>query len=260
MGYYSTTSCPVKPDHSRRRFVGERRDPPSQNRVVGFEGVTFSCTLVTWSQPLETHQETGDTTMWIVSEVGRWLSKDPIGISGGLNQYVAFANNPVCYRDAFGLEPWAEYVLKDEAIYDALTDSLGAYNKGGAGLTEWGTVVLQKPNGKYTYMPPSIGKRREWSPGDVYKDDYCNRTYKRFTKKPNRLQAFFKLQPKAEKWYIEALCHVHPTSKEFSMYDQMGVLQTFAPIYLIHAPSGDRRTMTKETFPDGTDWTYTPGR
>ena len=33
----------------------------------------------------------------------RWLSNDPIGISGGLNQYVFCANNPVSSRDRFGL-------------------------------------------------------------------------------------------------------------------------------------------------------------
>lgn len=32
-----------------------------------------------------------------------WLSKDPIGISGGLNQYVFCGNNPVNKRDPFGL-------------------------------------------------------------------------------------------------------------------------------------------------------------
>ena len=36
----------------------------------------------------------------------RWLSKDPIGISGGLNQYVAFGSNPVNKRDPFGLWEW----------------------------------------------------------------------------------------------------------------------------------------------------------
>lgn len=33
----------------------------------------------------------------------RWLSKDPIGISGGLNQYVFCGNNPINFTDAFGL-------------------------------------------------------------------------------------------------------------------------------------------------------------
>ena len=37
---------------------------------------------------------------WYEPITGRWLSNDPIGISGGLNQYVFCGNNPVnnCYR------------------------------------------------------------------------------------------------------------------------------------------------------------------
>ena len=34
---------------------------------------------------------------------GRWLSNDLIGISGGLNCYEAFNNNPVNFKDEFGL-------------------------------------------------------------------------------------------------------------------------------------------------------------
>jgi RHS repeat-associated protein len=34
--------------------------------------------------------------------VGRWLSKDPIGISGGLNLYVFCGNNPINFTDPFG--------------------------------------------------------------------------------------------------------------------------------------------------------------
>jgi RHS repeat-associated protein len=41
---------------------------------------------------------------WYDPVIGRWLSKDPIGISGGLNQYVAFGNNPLIYVDPTGLE------------------------------------------------------------------------------------------------------------------------------------------------------------
>jgi RHS repeat-associated protein len=40
---------------------------------------------------------------WYDPVTGRWLSKDPIGINGGLNQYVAFANNPVMFVDPLGL-------------------------------------------------------------------------------------------------------------------------------------------------------------
>jgi len=40
---------------------------------------------------------------WYSPETGRWLSKDPIGISGGLNMYVFCANNPVNFTDPLGL-------------------------------------------------------------------------------------------------------------------------------------------------------------
>jgi RHS repeat-associated protein len=39
---------------------------------------------------------------WYDPVTGRWLSKDPIGIAGGLNQYVFCYNNPVTYRDPSG--------------------------------------------------------------------------------------------------------------------------------------------------------------
>ena len=40
---------------------------------------------------------------WYDPETGRWMSSDPIGISGGLNQYVFCANNPVNMVDPDGL-------------------------------------------------------------------------------------------------------------------------------------------------------------
>lgn len=40
---------------------------------------------------------------WYEPVTGRWLSNDPIGISGGLNQYVFCGNNPVNFVDPFGL-------------------------------------------------------------------------------------------------------------------------------------------------------------
>lgn len=42
---------------------------------------------------------------WYDPVAGRWLSNDPIGISGGLNQYVMMGNNPVNFTDPFGLDP-----------------------------------------------------------------------------------------------------------------------------------------------------------
>jgi RHS repeat-associated protein len=41
---------------------------------------------------------------WYDPVTGRWLSNDPIGISGGLNQYAFCGNNPVNRIDPFGLD------------------------------------------------------------------------------------------------------------------------------------------------------------
>jgi RHS repeat-associated protein len=44
---------------------------------------------------------------WYDPITGRWLSNDPIGINGGLNQYVFCANNPVNCGDPNGRNPVA---------------------------------------------------------------------------------------------------------------------------------------------------------
>ena len=44
---------------------------------------------------------------WADPVTGRWLSPDPIGISGGLNQYVFVGNNPVNFTDPLGLWTFA---------------------------------------------------------------------------------------------------------------------------------------------------------
>ena len=41
---------------------------------------------------------------WYDPDTGRWCSKDPLGIAGGLNLYEAFGNNAVNFIDPFGLE------------------------------------------------------------------------------------------------------------------------------------------------------------
>lgn len=40
---------------------------------------------------------------WYDSDTGRWLSKDPIGLGGGLNLYAFCSENPICYLDHYGM-------------------------------------------------------------------------------------------------------------------------------------------------------------
>jgi len=43
---------------------------------------------------------------WYDAETGRWLSKDPIGLGGGLNLYMFCKNDSVNYVDISGLAGW----------------------------------------------------------------------------------------------------------------------------------------------------------
>ncbi len=43
---------------------------------------------------------------WYDPVIGRWISKDPIGIDGGVNLYEFCGGNPIIYADAFGLSFW----------------------------------------------------------------------------------------------------------------------------------------------------------
>ena len=48
---------------------------------------------------------------WYNPETGRWLSKDPIGIAGGLNQYTFVGNNPVNFIDPLGLKTYMDDIV-----------------------------------------------------------------------------------------------------------------------------------------------------
>jgi RHS repeat-associated protein len=58
---------------------------------------------------------------WYDPATGRWLSKDPIGISGGLNLYAFCANDPVNYVDPSGTE-----------LLGAVLGGVGGFLVGGA--------------------------------------------------------------------------------------------------------------------------------
>lgn len=77
---------------------------PGENRVGDFFSVSFSCVGQNQPQALEPHQAFSTTSTTTVSGVVYWLSKDPIGISGGLNMYAFCGNNPVNFVDPMGLD------------------------------------------------------------------------------------------------------------------------------------------------------------
>ena len=92
---------------------------------------------------------------WYDAETGRWLSKDPIGISGGLNLYEAFGSNPVYFIDPSGLDninlaPPGSY---DGSAIDARGTTGGEFSVGGHGA-DGGGVVDQR-SGQNSFPTPS---------------------------------------------------------------------------------------------------------
>ena len=92
---------------------------------------------------------------WYDAETGRWLSKDPIGLSGGLNLYVFCKNAPILYKDVLGLcddesswldRFWENYDDLDQEwsdfFYLDTSDSLG-YIGASSALLAMGTGVLE---------------------------------------------------------------------------------------------------------------------
>jgi len=77
---------------------------------------------------------------WYDPITGRWLSKDPIGISGGLNQYVFVDNNPVNFVDPFGL--WAVGLLA--RALGGGHESLVAEGSAGLGLSAGQVRQIQR--------------------------------------------------------------------------------------------------------------------
>ena len=98
----------------RKSAVGNR---------IGFQGREYS-----WTTELYYFR-----ARWADPTTGRWLSPDPIGINGGLNQYVFCANNPVNFTDPFGLDPAND-------AYNWAQGQLGnaAYGPNGTLSLQWG--------------------------------------------------------------------------------------------------------------------------
>ena len=76
---------------------------------------------------------------WYSPETGRWLSKDPIGISGGLNLYQFCGNNPVNFTDPMGL--CGKKVSDGLAILSTIT-ALIAMAIPEPASTTWGAISI----------------------------------------------------------------------------------------------------------------------
>ena len=89
---------------------------------------------------------------WYYSETGRWLSKDPIGLLGGINVYIVCRNNPLSLRDPSGLVDMNLFSLGDELrSYAELNNPSDVFSVGAHG-NENG-VYYRRSDGEYERIP-----------------------------------------------------------------------------------------------------------
>ena len=97
---------------------------------------------------------------WYDAETGRWLSKDPIGLSGGLNLYSFCRNCAMCWRDEYGLHGESDNGYWDR--YFEITDNL---------MLNPAVVILGVPMAPVPKRwapstrgrPPACGSDNEWT-------------------------------------------------------------------------------------------------
>ena len=111
---------------------------------------------------------------WYDSETGRWLSKDPIGLSGGLNLYVFCGGDSVNYVDLFGL-------CVREDVFNRAKGYIGSHdwdksagfgiwknaykcNKFVADMYNSGRIINLIPTGIFGTKPPTA---KNWYVGSV---------------------------------------------------------------------------------------------
>ena len=95
---------------------------------------------------------------------GRFITRDPIGIVGGINLYGYVKNNPIDWFDPFGLKPGDPYPTQDTAARDAINDINPTSISEGR---EYGGWIYQNSDGTYSYTESNSGSRAGTSLGPV---------------------------------------------------------------------------------------------
>lgn len=84
------------------------------------------------------------------------MSKDPIGIAGGINKYLYAAADPISFSDIYGLAPGDSYSTLELAAKAALADAWIATVKDSDGR-EYGGFIYRRGDGTFSYQTPVAG-------------------------------------------------------------------------------------------------------
>jgi RHS repeat-associated protein len=84
--------------------------------------------------------------------VGRFVSEDPLGLSGGANFYAYVRNNPTNLTDPLGLRPGDKYPSRRCAGWNAGNEFDAVSRRRNL---EYGGFIYQNPDGTFSYTDPS---------------------------------------------------------------------------------------------------------
>lgn len=186
---YSATAASA-PMYSATGTVAQRMDYDSFGNVTQDTNPNF--------QPFgfQSGSYDSDTSLvqfgarWYDAKTGRWLSKDPILLDGGLNLYVFCGNDPVNYADPDG---WETYKINrelggEEARSQAnpLSHTFYAVQHADESIETygWGSEFENK-NGIWSRNLPqdikaateAINKDKAWKKGDSSLDPFIEQAY-----------------------------------------------------------------------------------
>lgn len=112
------------------------------------------------------------------AELGRWISRDPIGELGGINVYQHTLNSPLILVDKLGMFP-CRWVYPGYRV-----EETGKCRKMEHLITQWLRVIIPNPplgitDGKDTgiLIPPSIRYRYEWHITEIWSAEREVRTF-----------------------------------------------------------------------------------
>ena len=77
---------------------------------------------------------------WYDSELGKWTTRDPIGVRGGVNLYAYTENNPVNYIDVVGLYYFDPYQYVKTQLWQEV-QALHGYSKAVAECVFWEVIL-----------------------------------------------------------------------------------------------------------------------
>jgi RHS repeat-associated protein len=104
---------------------------------------------------------------WYVADIGRWLSRDPIGERGGLHLYGFVANYPIGFVDPVGFSIWDWGIWPwnwfSRCVHDYEFDDRGwSYGDTWTPGTVGGDVVIVGPDGTVRKSLPLVPYRWEY--------------------------------------------------------------------------------------------------